>query len=161
MMSDPFVSPNVDPDGPMPNFNALFKAEVARLARKEIRAEVGPTRKAVAQMRHDVAALKRQVAALEKQVAFLEKQEGRRIAKAPSAKPPKGTRFSPGWVKSDRKRLGLSAKDYGRLVGVSGLTIYNWESGKSKPREKQLAAWAAIRGLGKREAQRRLAVLDA
>jgi len=144
----------------MPNFNALFKAEVARLARKEIRAEVGATKKAAAQLRHDVAALKRQVAALERQVAFLEKQEGRRLTRAPAAKAPKGTRFSPVWVKADRKRLGLSAKDYGRLVGVSGLTIYNWEGGKSKPREKQLAAWAAVRGLGKREVLRRLAVLD-
>ena len=144
----------------MPNFNSLFKAEVARLARKEIRAEVGATRKAAAQLRHDVAALKRQVAALERKVAFLEKQEGRRLTAAPTSKAPEGTRFSPGWVKADRKRLGLSAKDYGRLVGVSGLTIYNWEGGKSKPREKQLAAWAAARGLGKREAQRRLAVLE-
>lgn len=144
----------------MPNFNALFKTEVARLARKEIRAEVGATKKAAAQLRHDVAALKRHIAVLEKKVAFLEKQEGRRLAVAAPAAAPKGTRFSPVWVKADRKRVGLSAKDYGRLVGVSGLTIYNWESGKSKPREKQLAAWAAVRGLGKREVQRRLAVLD-
>ena len=53
----------------MPNFNAIFKAEVARLARKEIRAELGPTKKTAAQLRHDVAALKRQVTALEKKVA--------------------------------------------------------------------------------------------
>ena len=144
----------------MPNFNAMFKSEVARLARKEMRAEVGAMKKAAAQLRHDVAALKRQVSALEKKVAFLEKQEGRRLVTAPGAKPPQGTRFSPGWVKADRKRLGLSAKDYGHLVGVSGLTIYNWEGGKSKPREKQLAAWAAVRGLGKREVMRRLEVLE-
>ena len=144
----------------MPNFNAAFKAEVARLARKEMRTAIDGPKKAAAQLRHDVAALKRQVAALERQVSFLEKQEGRRLTETPASTAPKGTRFSPGWVKSDRKRLGLSAKDYGRLVGVSGLTIYNWESGKSKPRAKQLAAWAAVRGLGKRDVQRRLAVLD-
>ncbi len=144
----------------MPNFNAAFKAEVSRLARKELRTEVGATKKAAAQLRHDVAALKRQAAALEKKVAFLAKQEGRRLTAAPSGKAPKGTRFSPKWVKSDRKRLGVSAKDYGRLVGVSSLTIYNWEGGKSKPREKQLAAWAAVRGMGKRDAMRRLEVLE-
>jgi len=143
----------------MPNFSAVFKSEVARLARKEIRAAVGATKKAAAQSRRDVAALKRRIGALEKQVAFLEGQEKKRLVAGPR-KAPKGTRFSPTWVKSDRNRLGLSAKDYGRLVGVSALTVYNWESGKSKPREKQLAAWAAIRGLGKREAMRRLDVLE-
>lgn len=143
----------------MPNFNAVFKSEVARLARKEIRAAVGATKKATAQQRRDVAALKRRVHDLERQVAFLEGQEKKRLVVKPKA-PPKGTRFSPSWVKADRGRLGLSAKDYGRLVGVSALTVYSWESGKSKPREKQLAAWAAIRGLGKREALRRLEVLE-
>jgi DNA-binding transcriptional regulator YiaG len=58
-----------------------------------------------------------------------------------------------------RARLGLSAKDFGRLVGVAGLTIYSWESGKSRPRQKQLAGLAAVRHLGKREAGKRLEML--
>ena len=60
-------------------------------------------------------------------------------------------------LKTHRAKLGLSAKDYGTLVGVSGLTVYHWEAGKSKPRKKQLAALAAVRGMGKREALARLA----
>ena len=59
-------------------------------------------------------------------------------------------------LKNHRKRLGLSAADFGQLVGVSGLTIYNWESGKSKPRRKQLPQIAHVRTLGKKQA---LAVL--
>jgi DNA-binding transcriptional regulator YiaG len=47
----------------------------------------------------------------------------------------------------------------GALVGVSAQTVYNWEAGKSRPRQQQLAAIAAIRKLGKREAQARLASL--
>ena len=70
-------------------------------------------------------------------------------------------RFSPSWVKSHRERLQLSAADYGALVGVSALTIYNWEKGKSKPRQQQLAAWAAIRGLGKRDSWKRLEMSEA
>ena len=57
------------------------------------------------------------------------------------------------------QQLGLSAADYGRLVGVSALTIYNWESGKSRPRRAQFAAIVAVRGIGKREAADRLASL--
>jgi hypothetical protein len=43
------------------------------------------------------------------------------------------------------------------LIGVSGLTIYNWESGSTRPRDSQLPAIAAARALGKRDAQARLA----
>jgi transcriptional regulator with XRE-family HTH domain len=49
--------------------------------------------------------------------------------------------------------------DYARLVGVSPLTIYNWENGKSRPRKVQLAALVALRGIGKREAQAKLELL--
>ena len=50
----------------------------------------------------------------------------------------------------------MSAADYAELVGVSGLTIYNWEKGKSRPRAAQLEAWGEVRNLGKREAWKRL-----
>ena len=49
----------------------------------------------------------------------------------------------------------LSA-DFGRLAGASGQSIYNWEAGKAVPRASQQAALAAVRGLGKREAAKRL-----
>lgn len=69
----------------------------------------------------------------------------------------KAIRFRAGGVTSQRKRLGLSAADYGKLIGVSGVTVYKWEHGGSRPRKAQLAALAAIRGLGKGEAMERLA----
>jgi DNA-binding transcriptional regulator YiaG len=141
---------------PVPNFNAVFKSEVTRLARKEVRALTQATKKAAAQHRREIAALKRQVSDLLKRTGFLEGQEKQRLLKAPAKSAADGVRFSPKWAKSHRAKLGISAADYGRLVGVSGLTIYNWESGKSRPREKQIAKWAAIRGLGKREAMKRL-----
>ncbi len=111
------------------------------------------------QPRRDLAEFKRTTAARTRRIAFLEKQEKKRIATAPSAKSAEGARFSPKWVKSNRKKLGLSAADYAHLVGCSALTVYNWEQGKSKPRAKQLAALVEVRGLGKREALRRLEML--
>jgi DNA-binding transcriptional regulator YiaG len=143
------------------NFNSTFKSEVTRLARKEVRALTQATRKAATQHRREIAALKRQVSDLLSRTGFLEGQEKRRLVKAPPTSAAEGVRFSPKWAKSHRARLGLSAADYGRLVGVTGLTIYNWEAGKSKPRDKQIAKWAAIRGLGKREAVKRLEMLEA
>ena len=57
---------------------------------------------------------------------------------------------------AQRKRLGLSAADFGKLSGVTGHTIYSWEHGTSRPRSAQLAAFAAVRALGKTEATARL-----
>jgi DNA-binding transcriptional regulator YiaG len=69
------------------------------------------------------------------------------------------TRFSARSVKAQRQRAGLSAADYAKLIGVSSLTIYNWEHNKSRPRKEQFASLIALRGLGKREAQAKLALL--
>jgi len=44
----------------------------------------------------------------------------------------------------------------GRLVGVSSLTVYSWEHGKSRPRNAQFASLVAVRGLGRREALKKL-----
>ena len=73
----------------------------------------------------------------------------------------KKIRFSARSVKAQRKRLGLSGRDYGKLVGVSGWTIYHWESGKSRPRKAPLARFVAVRGIGKREATKRLKQIEA
>ena len=65
-------------------------------------------------------------------------------------------RFSPAKVRQERRRLELSAADYGELVGVTGLTIYNWEKGRSRPRPEQIDAWLRALGIGKRAAWKRL-----
>ena len=65
-------------------------------------------------------------------------------------------RFSPDDVHADRQRLELSAADYSFLVGVSPLTIYNWEHGRSRPRPAQLDSWMKVRKLSKRAAYNRL-----
>ena len=64
--------------------------------------------------------------------------------------------FSPDVIRSERDRLELSAARYGQLMGVSMLTVYNWEKGKSFPREPQLEKWLQVKGIGKREAWKRL-----
>jgi DNA-binding transcriptional regulator YiaG len=65
-------------------------------------------------------------------------------------------RFRAGGLASHRRKLGLSAEDYGALAGVSGQSIYKWEQGEVRPRAAQLQALATVRGIGKREAMARL-----
>lgn len=146
----------------MPNVNTVLKDMICRLARKEIKTQTSSTKQAVAQYRRDIARLKRQVRAQQKEIGFLKTQERKRLSQ-PQAKeePLDGIRFSARSVKAQRKRLKLSAADYGKLVGVSGLTIYNWELGKARPRKAQLAALVAVRGIGRREATAKLEVVTA
>jgi len=148
---------------PMANFVSVINDQIRRVARRESRAQVGVIKRLSAQHRRDIAALKRQVAALRKLVAFLERQERRRVGKGSAQggaeQPAPGTRFRADGLKSHRAKLGLSAADYGKLVGASGLSVYHWESGKTRPRREQVAKLVSVRGLGKREAMKRLELL--
>ncbi len=142
----------------MPNFATALKDEVRRLARKEIRAEARLIRRAVAQHRHEIARLKRVIQGLEKQVRRLAQKEpppGRADTGMASRQTP-ANRFSARSVRAQRRRLKLSAAQFGQLVGVSGQTIYQWEQGKSRPRKSQFQALIELRGIGRRDALNRL-----
>ena len=142
----------------MANLATTLKEEIRRLARKEIKAQVGTTKQAVAQYRREVAALKRQLGEQQKRLQKLVTQGSKAARENVEAESEdNNSRFSARSVKSQRRRLGLSAKDYGRLVGVSLLTIYSWEHGKTHPQKAQRAALAAVRGIGKKEALQKLA----
>lgn len=141
----------------MGNFAVELKAEISRLAKKEIKREMASLKKASAQYRADIAALKRRNAELERTLSRLGKQAVRG-AKAVAAEPAEGDnlRWRPAGFAKLREKLGLSAADLGKLIGVSALSVYKWEKGQVKPRAAQLAAIAAVRHIGKREALRRL-----
>lgn len=142
----------------MPNLATALKGEIARVARKELRGELDNLRKSVAQYRSEIVSLKRRVMALEQQTKRLGKAATSKAASAPPAESESvKLRFRVGGFATLRKKLGLSAEAMGKLIGVSGQSVYKWEAGKASPRASQLKAIAAIRKLGKREAMARLA----
>ena len=162
----------------MANLASALKDEIGRLARKEIRQQTAGTAKTVTQCERDIAALKRQIEDLQRKLSSLRTQDTPRqtaskktsskkaATKKQAAEAASGSgqqssraRFSAKGLKANRERLGLSADNYGKLVGVSGLSIYNWEQGKARPRESSIAALMTIRGIGKREAAKRLEAL--
>lgn len=150
----------------MPNIAVVLKQEIARLARKEVRAEVEGLRKTVTQLRAELSQLKARAVAQDKALAQLRRQLGRaEPAKAAPAHAEAdvaaGKRFSAKGLASNRARLGLSAAEFGQLIGVTGQSIYAWEAGRSLPRARQLAAIAALRGIGKKEVRARLAAAPA
>ncbi len=141
----------------MPNIAAVLKSEIARVARKEVRGEVAALKKAVLGHRAEIAALKRRAQALEQELRRANRSTAR-VAVAPTVAEdaPEGHRFSAKGLASQRRRLGLSAPDYGLLLGVSAQSIYNWEEGKVRPRGAHLPAIAFLRTVGKKQAMARL-----
>lgn len=144
----------------MSDIASLLKSEISRLSKKTIRQHLGPVQSATTSHRRQLAALKKQIAQLEQEVKKLRRVAG---STPPQKLPAEGAklRFVAKGLKSLRARLGLSADDFGALLGVSGQSVYNWESRKTVPRASQVAAIAGLRGLGKREAQARLEIVAA
>ena len=166
----------------MASLAAALKEEIGTLARREVRRQTASADKAAARCAREIAALKREVQALEHGLASLgtpppgpaaapkktsgHASPGRRAAMkasvtSASAKPSPRSPFSGEALKAHRERLGLSAENYGKLLGAAAMSVYNWEQGKARPRESSVDAWTAIRRIGKREAARRLASLKA
>ena len=145
----------------MPNIANLLKNEIARVARREVRAETKGLKNAIAPYRAQIAELRRRTRELELQIRRL----GRVTARVASAAPDddageRSLRFSAKGLATQRKRLGLSAQAFGVLIGASGQSVYKWEEGKTRPRAKHLPKIAELRGIGKREAAARLASLE-
>ena len=143
----------------MPNIASLLKEEIARVARKQLRAETGALKKASSHYRTDIAQLKRRIQALEQQLKRVARGSSRAAAApAPAEESGDGpqVRYSAKSLRSQRKRLGLSAAALAKLIGVSEQTVNKWESGNTRPRPKQIEAIAALRSRGRRDAQKRL-----
>ena len=103
----------------MSNFAQQIKGEISPIARKEVRAETQDLKKASAQYRSKIAALRRRIVSLEAAVK-----------KAPSGYPQKpeavdeggdspSLRFRVAGFAALRKKLGISAAEMGKLLGVS------------------------------------------
>jgi DNA-binding transcriptional regulator YiaG len=156
------VSNGIHVEKAMPNIAALFKSEISRIARKEVRAETTSLKKASAAHRSEIAALKRQVKELAQALRRAQRSSGRRAEVASDDDAEGGgrsLRFSAKGLASQRKRLGLSARECGLLVGASGQSVYLWETGRARPRAKHVGAIAALRTMGKKQAAARLAEL--
>jgi DNA-binding transcriptional regulator YiaG len=137
----------------MPNIASALKEEITRLARKEARAHVESLKKASNQYRRDIAELKRQVATLMQHATRADKVAAKATANPATQAKSARVRFVPKGLRSQRARLGLSAAEYGKLAGVTQQSIYNWESGTTRPRAEQIPRLASLRALGIREAR--------
>jgi DNA-binding transcriptional regulator YiaG len=143
----------------MANFASQLKGEIARIAKKAGKAETESLKAASSRYRSDIAALKKKVAELERAIKKLSSAARSAGQEKPA---PDGAqenlRFRADGFITLRKKLGLSAGDMGKLLGVSGQSVYKWEQGRAKPQAKQLKTIATARTMGKKQVQ---AILEA
>ncbi len=144
----------------MSNLATAFKQEIARVARRELRAEIDALKAAAARQRAAAAEVRREQVAMHRELAVLRKQVKVLTSNAAEQGGGKQLRFSPERLGAARKKLGLSARQLGLLIGVNEASIYAWESGKGRPGQEQLQSISAVRKLGLRALRARLAELE-
>ena len=146
----------------MPNIANILKTEIVRIARKEVRAEVDGLRKLVAAQRSAIAALRKEVADLGKQ---LKRVPVSKPAEAASVAAPENDgverRFSATRLAAHRQKLGLSATDYGLLVGAYDQSVYKWEEGTTRPQAEMVRKLSMLKEIPKSEITQRLEQLRA
>lgn len=135
----------------MTSFADALKSEIARISRKQVRAETESLKKAASSARSEIAALKRQLKDVQAQLRGMQRAKPQTAPAPASEGAARPLRFSASRLAAQRAKLGVSAAVMGKLLGVTGATIYNWESGQTRPQRAQLEAIAALRGIGRRQ----------
>lgn len=139
----------------MATFSLVFKDEVSRLARKATREMIDPVRSSATSSRHQIAQMKKEMAAMRKELTALRRGFGKTASVQPDPKISNKPRFSAKGFATLRAKLGLSREEMAKLLNCSAGSIYGWEH-KTRPKQEQIAAIAALRKLGKRAARARL-----
>jgi DNA-binding transcriptional regulator YiaG len=145
----------------MPDVARVLREEVQRLAKRQVKAGLAPIKRDTVRLKKNVADLRRELTALARTSRELlarvtavvtTKETAVATERAATLRP-----TSKSLVRL-RRRLDLTQVEFGRLLGVSGQAVLNWErkGGRVRMRTANLAALAGIQKLGKREARRRL-----
>ncbi len=138
----------------MPNIGQVLRDEITRISRRESRKQSSALQRSSAAHRRDIASLKREIATLRRE---LKKSSTSKSAAVKALASDSGKlRFRADGFRTMRRRLGLSAAQLGKLLGVSEQSVYNWETKTATPRASHLPTIARLRTMGKREVQQLL-----
>jgi DNA-binding transcriptional regulator YiaG len=136
---------------------SMIKAEIQRLARREIRSTFRPLKREVRSMRLKLSGLMKGFGTLNRITKEQVQRASEQFKLESSPEEIKIARFSPARIRALRLKKGLSQKEFGMLIGVSLGTVVLWEKGKITPKAERKGALIALRKLKKREIKRVLA----
>jgi DNA-binding transcriptional regulator YiaG len=145
----------------MPNVAKVLREEIARISRKETKSALGRVHKPTVWLRRTVADLKRRLALMEKEskrLAVLLTKAGTAGPEGSESQESKRVRITAKGMRSLRRKLGLTQKEFAQLTGVSVPLVSVWEkkAGALRVRDRTRALILSIRDLGAREARERL-----
>jgi DNA-binding transcriptional regulator YiaG len=146
----------------MSNVVKILKAEIGRISKREAKSATQGIGKSNTWLRKTVADLKKRLVLLEREnkrlSAIVKKYQVESFLKTDEEEGKKA-RFTSRGIRALRKKLRLSQADFGKLVGTTPGAVHLWEKkdGALSLRDKTKAAILAIRGLGAREARKKLA----
>jgi DNA-binding transcriptional regulator YiaG len=118
----------------MPDIAQVLRAEIQRIARKELRIQLAGLNKQIKDLKDTVRQQRERITELERATP--------RQARAPKPEPVEDTpssrprRIRPATIRQQRERLRLSQRQLGELLGVTAITVGRWESGQSAPRDQ-------------------------
>jgi DNA-binding transcriptional regulator YiaG len=141
----------------VPKIELAIKDAITRGADRRVRRVVVPLRREVHRLRRLLAQVRRDVGAL--RVVAREWQRAAQVTPfgaGVSEDEVKAARFSARLIQKLRTRLGLSQMALGRVVGVSGAAVMQWERGRASPSAPNRKALVALRKRGRREVKRLL-----
>ena len=142
----------------MPDLGKAIRDEISRVAGKDLRAAVNELNEEIRSLQREVSELKSQIGGVQEATVKPSGPSG--DAKSAAKNETVSVRVTPSSIKKHRKRLRLSQAQMGKLLGVSAITILNWEQGKSKPRAANREALAELRSMGLKDAELVLAGLS-
>ena len=143
----------------MPDLGKAIREEISRVAGKELRAAINPLNELIRSLEREVSELRSQIAGTQETTTKPSAQPSGN-AKPAAKNETAAVRITPASIKKHRKRLRLSQAQMGKLLGVSAITILNWEQGKSKPRAANREALGELRSMGLKDAELMLAGLS-
>jgi transcriptional regulator with XRE-family HTH domain len=140
----------------IPSLAKSLRAEIRRLAAREIERALRPLRR----VQRQVKALKSHSTKGRRGLARIE----RKLARLKTRKAPGGVPGRPGRkvavggpdILALRKRLGMTREQFAKLIGVSPGSIFGWESGRTTPRGASVARLGEAKKLGVRAAWARV-----
>ncbi len=143
----------------MSSFDAVFKQEVLRLARKVLKQEMAPLRAAIAGQRKQLGQQRIELAELRKQLKETTRVHRDEPAMAGPRNDKRKPRFSAAMCKQRRESLQLTQAQFARLLGVSNLSVWKYEKDHTTPRTQTLQAFQATANLTPRTAAKQLEAL--
>jgi hypothetical protein len=136
------------------NLASALRAEVRRLAAKELRKALRPlgtVQKQIRKLRTVSRTQKKSIRAIERGFDRLQSRVGTRGGRRGRGG------LSPEAIRSLRSQLGMSRAAFAKLVGVSPGSIFGWETGRTIPRGRSMTRVVEVKKMGVRKARARLA----